>query len=293
MNNQTPILEMTHILLTRFNTAIDYAPSSKGIDGTWLRERISLFEQYCLPSVNSQSNNCFSWLVFCDARSPAWFRTAIAAYGPILKAVYMEGPATDEAIARAVQETGLVQTPYLVTTRLDNDDAIGSDYVALIQKAFQRQERQFLLFPFGLQSFRSHLYNVYWRSNPFLTLVEKVKSDGSFTTVLCVPHDKVRSTGLARDLCRAAMAASAPWREPAELTARLAEAVTKNSGSIPAELASRCTARSSFEPLPRGRSSIVRARAQTGGETQSPDNEAEYSHCKKVRPPANKTAGGQ
>jgi len=200
MNNQTPILEMTHILLTRFNTAIDYAPSSKGIDGTWLRERISLFEQYCLPSVNSQSNNCFSWLVFCDARSPAWFRTAIAAYGPILKAVYMEGPATDEAIARAVQETGLVQTPYLVTTRLDNDDAIGSDYVALIQKAFQRQERQFLLFPFGLQSFRSHLYNVYWRSNPFLTLVEKVKSDGSFTTVLCVPHDKVRSTGLVREI---------------------------------------------------------------------------------------------
>jgi hypothetical protein len=192
--------ELTHILLTRFNTAVDYAPTSRGIEDAWLRARISLFEQYCLPSVIRQSSRNFSWLVFCDARSPAWFRAVISAYGSILTPIYMEGPATDEAIASAVQKTGLVNTPYLMTTRLDNDDAIGCDYVALAQKTFQRQSRQFLLFPFGLQSFRGQLYNVYWRANPFLTLIEKVRPDGAFTTVLCVPHDKIRSTGQVREL---------------------------------------------------------------------------------------------
>jgi hypothetical protein len=200
MTNLLETSKFTHIVLTRFNTAIDYAPTSKGIEDAWLKGRISLFEQYCLPSVRAQSVNNFKWLVFCDARSPAWFRDAISAYGSILSPIYMEGPATDEAIARKVHESGFVRAPYLMTTRLDNDDAIGCTYVAQVQNAFQQQPRQFLVFPFGLQSFRGHLYNVYWRANPFLTLIESVAADGSFTTVLCVPHDKVRSTGIVREL---------------------------------------------------------------------------------------------
>jgi len=200
MKNIAQIPELTHIILTRFNTAIDYAPSARGIDDAWLRERILLFERYCLPSVTAQSCARFSWLVFCDARSPQWFRARIAAYGPLLTPVYIEGAATDEVIARSVKETGLVSTPYLITTRLDNDDAIGNQYISLVQKAFARQDRLFLVFPFGLQSFRGQLYNVHWRSNPFLSLIEKVRPNQEFTTVLCVPHNKVRSTGDVRDI---------------------------------------------------------------------------------------------
>lgn len=192
--------DFTHLLLTRFNTAIQYvgvpsASASRGLDETWLRQRLILFEQYCLPSVRAQRDVTFTWLVFCDAKSPEWFRARMRAYGSALTPVYIDGPATDDAIVASIVQLDLVRAPWLITTRLDNDDAIGDRHLALVQGAFHHQEREFVEFPFGLQSFRGQLYNVYWPSNPFLSLIEKVQPSQSFTTILCVHHNKVRSAG--------------------------------------------------------------------------------------------------
>jgi hypothetical protein len=194
--------KFTHLLLTRFNTAVDFAPSAKRLDTNWLTARLLLFEQYCLPSVAGQEHAEFQWLVFFDDASPAWFKERIASFEPLVKAVYIEGPATDEVIARRVMETGLVSAPYLITTRLDNDDAISRDHLASVQNAFQQQDREFITFPFGLQSFHGHLYNVYWPSNPFLSLVEKVNDGAKVTTVLCVAHDHVSGANKLRKLLR-------------------------------------------------------------------------------------------
>jgi hypothetical protein len=192
--------DLTHLLLTRFNTAIDYAPSAKGLNEDWLRARLLLFEQYCLPSVAAQRTAAFTWLVFCDAASPGWFRHRMESYSPLLSPVYIDGPATDQVLACSVREAGVVATPYLATTRLDNDDSIGRRHLQIIQEQFHHQDREFLVFPFGLQLFREQLYNVYWRSNPFLSLIEKVQPGNSFTTVLCVAHDKVHSAGKVRSI---------------------------------------------------------------------------------------------
>ncbi len=195
--------EFTHVLLTRFNTAVSYAPSAKRLEANWLTARLALFEQYCLPSVAGQEGAEFHWLVFFDAASPVWFKEKIAAFEPLVNAVYIEGPATDEVIAGKVRESGLVRSPYLISTRLDNDDAISSDHLASVQGAFQRQDREFITFPFGLQSFHGHLYNVYWLFNPFLSLIEKVGDNGKITTVLCVAHDHVGGTNRLRKVLRA------------------------------------------------------------------------------------------
>lgn len=192
--------EFTHLLLTRFNTSIGFAPSAKGLDEEWLVARLLLFERYCLPSVTAQRGATFRWLVFCDAASPPWFKEKMSSYGDLFSLVYIEGPATDEVIARSVAATGLVTSPYLITTRLDNDDAIGRDHLRLVQLEFKRQDREFLLFPMGLQLYREKLYYCYWKSNPFLSLVERVKGDGSFTTVMCVAHDRVRTAGKVRNI---------------------------------------------------------------------------------------------
>lgn len=123
-----------------------------------------------------------------------------------MKPIYIVGPATDEVIARRVGETGLVSSRYLITTRLDNDDAISIDHLASVQSAFQQQDREFITFPFGLQSFRGHLYNVYWASNPFLSLIEKVGDNRQVTTVFCVAHDRVSDANKLRRVLR-----SSPW----------------------------------------------------------------------------------
>ena len=192
--------EFTHLLLTRFNTAMDFDPSAKRLEKGWLTGRLELFERYCLPSVAAQTGVEFHWLVFFDAASPQWFKDKISKYRPSIKPIYIDGPATDEVIQRLVVDSGLVSTPYLVSTRLDNDDAISRDHLSSVQSVFQSQERQFIAFPLGLQSFHGHLYTAYWPSNPFLSLIEKVGSTGEVTTVFCVRHDLVGKTNQVKKI---------------------------------------------------------------------------------------------
>jgi hypothetical protein len=196
--------DFTHLLLTRFNTAVDYAPSPRRLESEWLLPRLALFERYCLPSVKAQRGAVFNWLVFCDASSPGWFKDIIAHYAPLVKAIYITGPANDKVIAQEVKSSGFVCSPHLITTRLDNDDAISEDHLSLIQKAFLHQNREFVMFPFGLQLYHGALYHVYWRSNPFLSLIERVGENSELTTVYCVRHDKVAQQEKVRYVSRSA-----------------------------------------------------------------------------------------
>jgi hypothetical protein len=187
--------DFTHLVLTRFNTAVAYAPTAKGLETDWLTARLALFERYCLPSVAAQQGADFRWLIFFDAASPAWFKTKISSFEPLVTPIYVEGEASDAILRRLIVQTGLVTSSHLLTTRLDNDDAIAKDHLGRVQRAFCGQDREFIRFPWGLQSFRGHLYQVYWPANPFLSLVEKVESGNRFDTVMCVRHDRIAGSG--------------------------------------------------------------------------------------------------
>jgi hypothetical protein len=126
----------------------------------------------------------------------------MAAYGPLLTPLYIAGRLNDRRIASSVAEGGFVHAPYLITTRIDNDDAIAVDHLKNVQAKFQHQNREFVEFPLGIQSFRGHLYSVYWPSNPFLSLIERVRDGSQFTTVCCAPHDQVRSAWKVHSVLR-------------------------------------------------------------------------------------------
>lgn len=192
--------DFVHIVLTRFNAAVGYGASLKRLEDSWLRERIVLFERYCLPSVRAQKGAEFRWIMFMDGQSPQWLRETIDGYGPVITAIYVDGPLLDAVIAAKVAASGYVTAAYLITTRLDSDDALSNRHLARVQMMFRRQQREFIEFPVGLQSFRGHLYSVYYPSNPFLSLIERVKDNGEVTTVHCVEHDRVRKAGKVRRL---------------------------------------------------------------------------------------------
>lgn len=194
--------QFTHLLLTRFNVLVGYAPSAQRIETNWLNSRLVPFERYCLPSVAGQVGAEFRWLMFIDESSPAWFKEKISSFAPLVEPIYVDGPATDQVIARRVMETGFVSSPYLITTRLDSDDAISKDHLASVQDNFRQRDREFVIFSFGLQSYRGHLYNVCWHTNPFLSLIEKVGDNGEATTVFCVAHDRVREANKVRTVLR-------------------------------------------------------------------------------------------
>ena len=193
-----PKSDFTHLVLTKFNVDTPYAPVGKGIDSTWLKDRFELFLQYCYPSVTRQEGVEFRWLVFCNAHSPIWFKSEIAQLSDVVVPVFLEGLATDAVLRQKIMEAGVVRSPYLITTRIDNDDAISRRHLWYVQRAFKYQEREFIEFPFGLQLFRGHLYSVYYPNNPFLSMIERVSDDGRITSIFCVPHSTIRSAGLVR-----------------------------------------------------------------------------------------------
>lgn len=119
---------LTHLLITRFN--LNYGDLYPYSDD-WMAHRMELFARYCLPSVGRQEGRDFRWLVYFDRARSASRRDRIAALldRPGTEAVFVDTP--DEMIAdlraRAPAE-GL-----LLTTRLDNDDALHPRFIAEVQ----------------------------------------------------------------------------------------------------------------------------------------------------------------
>lgn len=188
--------QASHFVLTRFNVRSFYHASEPTDE--WLRERLRLFRRYCLPALTGQSSSQFLWLVFLDDLSPHWFRQEIEkdARGRF-ETVYVTGDFTSATVSDAV--AARTDTPYILTTRVDNDDAVSRDFVQTIQKCFQRQDFEFINLVNGAQYAGGKAYLRPYTKNPFLSLVESV---GAATpeTVFVEHHYRVDERGPVRNV---------------------------------------------------------------------------------------------
>ncbi|ASN51483.1 glycosyltransferase [Sinomonas sp. R1AF57] len=120
-----------HVLLTRFNLPSRGFESSVRSREGWLESRIGLFERYCLTSVSGQSDRDFAWIVYFDPESPTWLRELIEKWQgrgnltPIFRASVSAADLQHDL--RCVSGSGRER---LLTTNLDNDDALSSDFIA-------------------------------------------------------------------------------------------------------------------------------------------------------------------
>src|SRR6478672_5104551 len=162
--------EVTHFVLTRFNVRM---PIYQHPGDDWLPGRLELFKKYCLPSFRGQTVSGFTWLVFFDAESPKWLRETIeTTMSDIVHPVYVDGLFTAEYAASVVGD--LATTPFVMTTRVDNDDAVASDFVETIQREFAGQRLEFVNLVNGAQYADEKVYLRPYTKNPFLTLIESV-----------------------------------------------------------------------------------------------------------------------
>lgn len=125
-----------HVLFTRFNVRWTDAYPYPGHDPAWLRDRFVLFERFCLPSVRAQSCQDFTWLVFFDTETPEPFRHRINEYAkelPVFVPVFVPKFSVD-VLTEALGDRQYLAREYLVTSRLDNDDALAANYMARVQK---------------------------------------------------------------------------------------------------------------------------------------------------------------
>lgn len=125
---------MDQVILTRFNLPSNGAEGVVRAREGWLADRVELFETYCLPSVLAQTEARFRWMIYFDPDSPEWLVKMIRRhsdagyYVPIFRASVSSAELLAD-IAGLFESTA----DELLTTNLDNDDALAMDFVARLR----------------------------------------------------------------------------------------------------------------------------------------------------------------
>lgn len=170
-----------HYLITRFNlrregwnTARD---GSLVLTEEWLSNRFALFERFCLSSLQNQTNQNFTWLIYFDTNTPLEYQQKIKEYSlhfPNFKPVFINGmPEFLSSIQTEIKKNSL---PFTITTRIDNDDCVSKNFINEIQENFEEQQFLVLDFPDGYTLQINPEIKIGKRKqlfNPFISLIEK------------------------------------------------------------------------------------------------------------------------
>jgi hypothetical protein len=97
----------------------------------WIDDRVVLFETFCLPSMAGQTCQNFQWLVRFDAdQTPADVKERI---GHWQRSVNLTPVWEERSVQRIIGERIRAYPSVVLTTRLDSDDALQKEHVAVVQ----------------------------------------------------------------------------------------------------------------------------------------------------------------
>jgi hypothetical protein len=129
-----------HYVITRFNV-----PNQTGINlqKDWVSDRVRLLRSYSIPSIKSQSRKTFTWLIFVDDKTPpSWINrlTDIVreSIGDIqFRVCLINEKFSSDLLSSAVIGMSMDEWPtHVITTLLDVDDCISSDYLKSVESLF-------------------------------------------------------------------------------------------------------------------------------------------------------------
>lgn len=193
-------MKKKHFLITLFNLKLWDTDKKRSATRTneWLEKRFRLFETYCFPSVCQQSTKEFIWLCFFDENTPDTYKERILEYCvqiPQMRPIFFnESQMADwKNQIREIVRSLLADEEYVITTNLDNDDAIHYQMIETLQQEFERTKLLGLYtYINGLQYFPSlHLLlKMTYPHNHFLTYIEK--ADADFKTTIYIRHAEAR-----------------------------------------------------------------------------------------------------
>ncbi len=197
-----------HFVLTRFNLRVAYSGSDlQGqpvLGPDWMRERIELFERYCLPSMVHQLNQNFTWLVLLDQATDPEFMARLESHQekfPAMRTLRMPPIENDLQISQRVGALVDDRTELLLTTRLDNDDAFHEQAIETIQ-AKARKRREFLNFRVGWTQDGTTAWLRFHKYGHFITLVEPRTRDPFLTVYNGLAHGRSKRLAPVRQIAR-------------------------------------------------------------------------------------------
>lgn len=163
-----------HAVLTRFNVRRGAVPDPRVISPDWLDNRIAIFKSVTVPSVAAQIQQPDAWLVFLDEQTPADARFVlqeVAEQLPSLQLVYC-GAFNTAVVAGALLRLAPPGRDWLLTTRLDNDDAVHPALLQTVKQLAASRQRLFINPQRGLIVANGLLYRKRDRSSPFISYSE-------------------------------------------------------------------------------------------------------------------------
>lgn len=179
---------LQHFILTRFNLLL-WQKDKEGCKVRtieWLEHRFNLFEQYCLPSLCNQTCQDFEWIILLDSNTPDLYKKRIEqcqARCRHLIPVFVqpsEGPYFASVFRQEVVKR--LKAPKIITTYLDNDDALDISFVEDLQgRALKACSGQFINYTEGYQFYTDYNYllRIHYPRNHFISVVE----DGNPITI--------------------------------------------------------------------------------------------------------------
>jgi len=151
-----------HYIVTPFN----YGLYKRSWDTeAWMEKRLRLFRKYTLPAMKAQTCQNFKWLIRFDPDTPE------------IPQFDYENIITSFEVGAGKYLNKHVKTPWLITSRIDNDDYYEPTFVEEIQRCFE--EREILIDVKGRQlddkTGLFYSFPKYDRNSPFITLIERKK----------------------------------------------------------------------------------------------------------------------
>ncbi|MDO6439162.1 glycosyltransferase [Cyclobacterium sp. 1_MG-2023] len=188
-------MKFQHFLLTRFNVAYIERCEIKNIEPEiWLKNRMELFIQYCIPAVLKQSSKKFVWLIYFDSRTEQKYIEYISKKISSIsfKICLMDGGFKDlsDIIIKDLSSMLIPNCSHMITSRLDSDDLISFDYIEKVQNVFNYQDYMPVNFDKGFLYHKGKfvLGTVVHKCNPFISLIERVPLDKKVKSVWFKKH---------------------------------------------------------------------------------------------------------
>ena len=198
--------KIQHFVLTRFNLQLssrfDKDKSGRRTDqDDWLDHRFDLFERFCLPSIAAQRNREFAWLLFFDEHTPQRFRDRVERAKqlcPQIQVFYIPGTNIFDHVMSRVDD----DIDVLITTRLDNDDALHENALQVVREQVASAAGNLcvnLRYGLELEISEDAAEVISHKYNPFSSLIE-FADRGEFRTIFATAHGKISQIAPVRQV---------------------------------------------------------------------------------------------
>lgn len=188
-----------HFIITRYNLAVPqwYDKNENLFESKkWLEKRNEYFLRFCYPSVINQTATHFTWLIFFQSGTEHFFKQVLLKLRAhsFIQPIFIKGVnELDSSIYDNISRNICKETRKIVMTRLDNDDAIGSKFIQVIQKhAMSLKGEMILDISNGLclDLASNRLTRISFKLNQFISLVFDVDKFQSGQSIYSFEHLK-------------------------------------------------------------------------------------------------------